>query len=515
VGERVLLVSIEAMELSLLRQGAREGWLPTLGTLLESGACTRIAGVPGGLPGSDWPSLTSGRTTADHLVTFFRQLKPGTYRVEPIDPSYMRTPPFWRFVSDAGKRTTVVSVHGAPRLRDFLGTQVTWGTPEPFVATSRPSSDPPEVVAWLTEAFPHRRWGFLPKVPQSEREFREYVESVRRGVREQGEALAMLMERTEWDLFFGNFAELHEAGHLLWHLERPGGPADLRHALRRLYEDVDRALGRALARKPADTKVFVVTPNGMRDAYPTFHATEAFLAAGGWLRQRPAGTASADPAAWWARQARAAARRLTPLSLRQLASRRMSALREKLAASTTLAHIDWGTTSAFPLPQDSVSSIRFNVAGREPAGIVERGPNYDRLWEEIADAANSLVDRESGARAAAGIFRTERVFGIPVRDILPDLVIEWSPQPIRVLKGPEIGEIEVRSLDPRTGYHTNHGFLLGSGPGIPKGAGDFDGEPASILDVAPTILNALGLDPPPELPGRPLAVFGGIRPEGR
>ena len=506
MGERVLLITIEAMDISLVRRGVAEGWLPAIAGLLEEGAGVRLAHAPDLMPGSAWTTVYTGRPVQDHLLMFHRQLAPGTTRIEDVDGDRTRVPVFWQFVSEAGLRSTVASAHGAPWIQPFNGTQVYWGTGEPYGVKQGPRSDPPEVLQWLDEACSSRRFGFLDRLPRTASEYRGYLEATCREIRAQGEGLALLMERTDWDFFYGNIYETHEAGHLLWHLRDGSGGDRLREPMRRVYQEADAALGRLLERRDGNVRTFLMTSTGMTSHHPTFHATRSLLLQGGWMALGD-GAAADDDDRWLrlASRIRPALHRLTPLALRQVLSRLAPGARERLLTAGPLLGVDWSATSAFPLPNDTHSAIRFNVTGREPHGVVDPGDGYARLAGDLAAAVDELVDAASGRPAAREVYRMDRHLGMEVGDVLPDLVVEWEPRAIAALDSSRTGQITVPA-DPRTGDHRPEGFLIGAGQGVAHRPGALEGARAfHLLDLAPTMLAALGLPVPPELSGRPIS----------
>ncbi len=60
---------------------------------------------------------------------------------------------------------------------------------------------------------------------------------------------------------------------------------------------------------------------------------------------------------------------------------------------------------------------------------------------------------------------------------------------------------------------TMHIPLIFSGAGVPAGA--VYGDPASLVDIAPTVLSLLGLPVPPEMDGQPLIQNGALQPHDR
>jgi predicted AlkP superfamily phosphohydrolase/phosphomutase len=92
--------------------------------------------------------------------------------------------------------------------------------------------------------------------------------------------LKSLLLCRDWDLFYGVYSEPHCAGHLLWHLEDDTHPAHhpeqlatVGHALREVYEAIDRAVADVLACMDADTTCAVFFSHGMG---PNYHADHLF-----------------------------------------------------------------------------------------------------------------------------------------------------------------------------------------------------------------------------------------------
>ena len=163
--------------------------------------------------------------------------------------------PFWRYISDAGLRSTVVSVYSAAPLPSFRGTQVQgWGSIDPYFAKfAEASFDPPEVEQLLRRAVGRRQALYRVNPPRTDSQVRGYRDRLLKSVEEQTRGLEALIDETEWDFFFGSFAEPHQAGHLLWHLTDPEHPdydpnasPDLHDALFAIYRAVDAGLGRLI-----------------------------------------------------------------------------------------------------------------------------------------------------------------------------------------------------------------------------------------------------------------------------
>ena len=175
-------------------------------------------------------------------------------------------------------------------------------------------------------------------------------------------------------------------------------------------------------------------------------------------------------------------------------------LRDKLAQRVDTADIDWGRTRAFCLPTDLEGYIRVNLRGREPAGCVAPGAEYEAVLADLEAALLELRDADTGAAVVREVWRIDRECPGDKRGFLPDLVVRWvgERQHGRVTSE-RVGVVEVESPDRRAGTHQGPGFVLGAGPGIPRSSA-FEG--GHIYDFAPTVLARMGVAAPPHLRGR-------------
>lgn len=510
----VAFLGFDAAEPLLIRQGIEEGWLPTMAGILETGRYATLSPVPSGFYNTSWAATVTGTDVGAHRTVLDRELEPGSYRIVDRTASSFGRPPFWRYLSDAGLRSTVASVYSAAVLPSFRGTQVQgWGSIDPhFAKLGETFFDPPDVEELLRSAVGRREALYRVSPPRSSSQVRRYRDRLLRSIAEQTRGLAALVDGTEWDFFFGSYAESHQAGHLLWHLTDPihaeydpNASADVREALLAIYRAVDAGLGLLIRQLPEECRFFVLTPHGM-GPFCIEDPCESLLELGGWLVRRPAVSAGglrerSVRAAW------SLGRRVVPVRsrLRLLVARTRMGSEER--ATMPLSHVDWPSTRAFALPSDMTSYVRFNLAGREPEGIVRPGAEYDRLCHDLSVALGAVTDADTGRSVVERIVRCDELLGHPTEGSLPDLCVVWNDgQPVRRLHLAGYGTVDAARTDPRTGQHRHIGFMVGAGPGIEpsrkEGAGN-------LLDVAPTALALLGVNQPPGLPGRPIATFTG------
>jgi predicted AlkP superfamily phosphohydrolase/phosphomutase len=508
----VAFFGFDAAEPALIERGIADGSLPTMRRLVEEGQSMLLSPPPSGFYNTSWIATVTGSDVDEHRAVIDRQLESGSYRIVDMRANAIERPPFWRYLSDAGIASTIAGIYSSPALSDFRGSQVHgWGSIDPYwVKFAAQAFDPPELEQLLAQAVPSRQTFYRSAKPHTAAEYQDHLDRLLRSVEEQTRGLATLLDNTEWDFFFGSYGEPHYGGHLFWHLSDAEHPLydedlgdELRDSIMALYRAVDRGIGELIERVPPGTRCFVVTPHGMRPNY-IHDPAEQILDKSGWLVTHTAGSGGSIRGRML-RGAWSAGRRIIPTRVRLAARSRLSD--DGLLAAMPLAHIDWAQTKVFALPSDMTSYLRVNLAGREPEGTVQPGEEYDRVCDEVKQLFEGLRHSATGLPAVERVVRCDEAFGEVVGG-LPDLCVVWADaQQVRSLEVPGFGSMDLRFDDPRTGQHRHLGFLVGAGPGItPSGSRSLGSHDGTLLDVAPTALALLGVDPA-MLRGRPLEAF--------
>ncbi|MBD3335700.1 MAG: hypothetical protein GF355_09305 [Candidatus Eisenbacteria bacterium] len=166
-------------------------------------------------------------------------------------------------------------------------------------------------------------------------------------------------------------------------------------------------------------------------------------------------------------------------------------------------HIDWSRTKAYAL---GLGSIYVNLLGREKNGIVPPGKEYDDVCRRIIDGLEALVDSTTGERPVSRVWTREEMYAAGFDpNLIPDLRagnnlnyrVSWQ----MTLGGvsPNLLEDNLRAW---SGDHCSSDPELI--PGILFCNRDLRADTVSMLDVMPTILDMLDLDPPEELHGESL-----------
>ncbi|HZW03750.1 MAG TPA: alkaline phosphatase family protein, partial [Anaerolineaceae bacterium] len=320
-----------------------------------------------------------------------------------------------------------------------------------------------------------------------------------------------LRRREDWDFFMVVFSGTDTVSHAMWKYMDTTHPLHDRTkhlkyggAIQAFYQYVDRALGALIDSLGEDTVVMLMSDHGFGPFYKFIHVNN-------WLQQQGWMQIKRNPVALL----KAALFRLgfAPMSIYNLLmlfglgrlkrevvrGGRGQDLLKRLFLS--FEDVDWSRTEAYSL--GNVGQIFLNVRGREPAGIVEPGPDYERLRDEIMARLGEIRDPETGEKVVQGIYRREEIYSGPALDHAPDIVFIPTRMEYFGFGEYEFGSNRVIEQMKRgiSGTHRLQGIFLLHGEPVRAGAWV---EGAQIIDLAPTILHLMGEPVPAGMDGRVL-----------
>ncbi|RME49577.1 MAG: hypothetical protein D6791_00400, partial [Chloroflexi bacterium] len=163
--------------------------------------------------------------------------------------------------------------------------------------------------------------------------------------------------------------------------------------------------------------------------------------------------------------------------------------------------VDWSRTRAYSFGY--IGQIYINLKGREPAGIVEPGAEYEQVVSDIIERLAGLEDPETGERVVDAVYRQQELYHGPYAERGPDLCLVMKDLSYTTHLGMEFTHPTVFGppVNHESGTHRLNGMLIAWGPGVRRHrqvAG------AEIIDLAPTILHLLDVPVPADMDGRVL-----------
>jgi predicted AlkP superfamily phosphohydrolase/phosphomutase len=451
------MIGVDAADIEFIEASAGE--LPTFRRVLAEGVRFDLDSTTDVLTGSVWPTFYTGTMPGDHGVYHPIQWDPATMRARRVSDEWLYCEPFWCDLERRGETVVAFDVPFAFPSRLQRGIEInSWGTHEYLGAFS---SNRPEIARELRRRFGAHPMGHDTPVPRSRRHTETVPGRLAAGARMKGQFARRLLAATDWSLFLVVFGETHRGGHLLW--PEPGyepftAPRD---ALLKVYRAVDEAVGHVLDGLDADTTTVVFALHGMETnrsqghfVRPVMDRVNAGLGERAGPPPRIGGLVRMLREAVPGRLQHAIAR-AAPIGLLDWVSDR-----------DVTGGMDWRRTPGFALRPDLHGYLRFNLAGREAAGILPPGGEAHRSYlDRVRRAFLSLETETARLRIVRDVLSMAEVFPGARSSMLPDLVVRWErlPQATRVQSG-SLGAFSGEPDNGRCGEHRSRGFAALSGP---------------------------------------------------
>ena len=457
-GRRVVVIGLDSVPPDLLFDRFLPE-MPNLKALMQRGVwgTLRTTDPPITIPA--WAVMFSGVDPGTLGLYGFRHRRPGTYFDEYTpSPKLLAEPALWSILSRDGYRVCVIGMppgYPPPTVNGVYVSDIL--TPDHATDTATP----PAMVEELRKVAPGYTFDITFRAEDRERISKELFTMTQARF-----ALARhLLQKEPWDLF-----AIHEIGpdrlhHAFWKYfdsrhprHVPGSPfADL---ARRYYRLMDEEIGKLVALVGPETSVLIASDHGSQGMSGCFCINE-------WLIQKGYLVLQTPPKA-------------PGLRLEQ-------------------AQVDWRRTTAWGAG-GYYARINFNVAGREPNGIVapDDVPQLiERLTRELG-AVTKPDGRPLGVKV-----HDPKVLYRNVRGDPPDLMLYFGDVDWRSAGTLGHGRLFLEENDtgPDDAVHSFEGIYLFLGGSKPGGR---HGLERAIIDVAPTLMRTLGLDVPATMQGRPI-----------
>jgi len=446
--ERVLVVGWDGATWDLIDPLLAAGRMPNLAALLERGARAELESTIVPISSAAWTAATTGQGPGVTGVYSFFEPVEGSYDVRLISAHSNRATPIWRTLARRGHRSVV------------------WGVP----VTYPPEPIPGVMVAGMLSPFgadfahPQaladelRKKGFKPDLGMWTRERPDHDPAeVERQLALKEEAVEEALATEDWSLAWIVFKNLDVLSHRLY-----DGRVDGRIA--ELLVRLDRSLGRLVAAAGSDANVILLSDHGFRRYQNVFHPYN-WLLAEGFSALRPG----------------------APPPNRSGGALGTARAQEHAAI---LATLDLDRTRVFARAcEGHFGSLRLNLAGREPRGVVAP-EDAERVLARLEERLRALRTPGPNPKPlVVAVHRARELYPGPHAEILPDLLFETDPAwAVRADPGRDV----LVQIPPGQGGlpdHDRRGILVVAGGGVRAGSTPAR---ASILDVAPTALALLG-----------------------
>jgi predicted AlkP superfamily phosphohydrolase/phosphomutase len=503
----VMMICLDAAEPNLIERWIEDGSLPNMKRIRERGAYGRLGSPAEWLSVSPWPTFFTGTPPSQHGFYYIFGWCSSEMKFQRVNQDWMPNTPFWwRFKQD-GPRAVIIDTPHTYKPPKINGMEIRGWTTYEILGPS--GGYPQSKLDWARKNF-----GEIPLTNERYETF-----SAHESLKLRDQMIEITRKLTDlsvdvscneqWDFFLVTFATSHRGSHKLWGSVdikgeiQPEELEEFNEALRQIYIECDRSIGRLVDTAGEKTTVLIFSVHGMG-------ANTSRVAVLPEMLDRILTNGNIDDPGPDSMGILRKLRQLVPSSWRYEIKHRLPiGLQDRLGMFWRKEDINWSETQAFCLLSDSQGYIRVNLKGRESLGIVEPGQEYDQLCQKIMEGLYTFIDADTKEPLIQEVNRSDQLFPPGNRmNNLPDLIVKWSETP--AYKHREISSASFGSIawptpghdpDGRSGNHRGQGFIIATGKGFAPGSTITN---AHIQDLAPTVLDLLGVPKNPEMVGESL-----------
>lgn len=506
---RLLLIGLDGATFDLLRPWMEAGHLPNLKRIAEEGVSGELAStVPPTTPPA-WSSCVTGKNPGEHGIFDFRESPLLDSRRPLVSGASVKAVKLWQIINRTGGKVGVMNVPITYPPEPVDGFMISgMMTPGPDADYTFPADLKAELLGAIGD------YVVNVDIPRYDVELKEdalaFLRDIRHSFEKRRDALFYLMEHKEWAFLMAVFILTDRVQHLFWKYLDPGEPLHdtdrgrfIRKEVVEIYRTMDDMFGHLLdGRLPDDVDLLIMSDHGFGPTHDWFNVN-SWLMDQGLLEPMP-GTMFKKRLfyAGMTLNESAFVKKLVPDAIQGKVRRKIRGGRSTLGSSKSDIEsvIDWSRTRAF-FASIPAQGVFINVKKEGTPGIVEPGKEYEEVRALIKSKLLEIVDPCSGERLVEWVADREEVYSGPQTVYAPDVLFKARNYAAlgRQLFGPKKWIRTSRAAP--NGFHRPNGIFLALGEGIRAGERI---EGAAIIDIAPTVLHAMGLPVPDDMDGRVL-----------
>jgi predicted AlkP superfamily phosphohydrolase/phosphomutase len=454
---RVLVIGLDCAPPHLIFDEFRDD-LPTFAHLTDNGTWGKLNSSVPCITVPAWSSMTSSRDPGTLGFYGFRNRKDYSYDgLAVADGSAVKHPRIWDITSAAGRDNIVIGVPQTYPVRPLHGHLVSgFLTPSTRSQFTYPAVFKNEVL----QRFPHYTFDAKGFRTDDKAWLQQAISDV---TEVQFQLLQHALTTKPWD--FAMFVNMgtDRIHHGFWRHHDPRHRAHnpnspFRNTIRDYYKQVDTHLADLLGQVDDDVTVVIVSDHGVR-------RMDGGIALNEWLWRE----------GW--------------LVLKEAPPEGNITRFDDLA-------VDWTRTRAWGAG-GYYGRVFLNVQGREPSGVIPAGA-YEATCAELT-AALQEIPAPDGSALHHIVYRPVEVY-TETNNVPPDLMVYLGNLHWRSVGS--LGHSSIYTTENDTGpddaNHAPEGLFLVYEPNR-RGTGEI--APHQLMDVAPTVLNRLGVAVPHEMQG--------------
>lgn len=456
-GRKVFVIGLDCAPPELVFDQFRND-LPNLSRLVATGAWGELESCHPPITVPAWSSMLSSRDPGQLGFYGFRNRANHSYNGMTIATSTaVKADRVWDILSVAGKEVVLVGVPQTFPVKPVNGVMVSsFLTPSIESQYTYPATLKEEIAGWVGEYMLDVR-GF--RTEDKDHLLKQIYEMTEK----RFTVLKRLLQTRSWDFFM--FVEMgtDRIHHGFWKFMDPRHPKHepgnrYQEAIRDYYKAVDEGIGELLSHLDDDTVVMVVSDHGAKRmdggiCFNEWLMQEGYLT----LKRKPEGTVSLEK-----------------------------------------CEVDWSRTKAWG-SGGYYGRLFLNVEGREPQGIIPPW-QYEAVRDELIAKLEAITDEE-GRNIGTKALRPQDLYR-ETRNVPPDLIVYFGDLYWRSVGSIGLGSITTHENDtgPDDANHAQNGLIIVNDPRRSLGGRELTG--LQLMDVAPTLLEWLGVAVPDNMEGR-------------
>lgn len=509
---QTFIIALDGASPDLINEWIDEGHLKNLAKIKKQGLSGELESTFPPLTGPAWSSFHTGVNPGKHGVFTWLDLTE-SYRGKVINGSSIRTGTVWDLIGEQNGKVGLLSVPVTYPPEEVNGFVVP-GFLTPSGASNR--SYPSSLIEDLLEEVPD--FEFLSEPYVLLKRPKSWVENTKKAIRNRGKAARYLYEKRLKDgeeenkIMMTHFFGTDMVQHFLWDKVSENWDPRLE-----VFKAVDKEIGRLKEKAPEDSVFIIVSDHGFGPIERTFNVNSWLEQEGLLELKNRAKTRIRKRLAklgFTEQNTRPVGECLYPLGkLWNIVDNPIVGLQNNDfldALFLTAEDVDWEHTLAYS--RSHIGHIRLNLSGREKKGIVAE-KDGKQVRKDIMDKISQLKVPGTDKKLAQWVKVKEELYQGRYLPDAPDIL--FNPLEGEDCHGSIVGyganffyNLSNFSGALHPGHHRRNGILMACGKGIEKGEKD-----ASIMDIAPTVLNLNSFEIPEQMDGQVIEKIAPASPE--
>ena len=524
MSDKVLVIGLDGGTYSVLEPLAKEGIIPNLARMMETGAKGILRSTVPPISAPAWATFQTGKNPGKHGLFNFFDFADGGFRSSHdfrnsrvVNHASIGSSTVYDYLSQGGKEVISVNIPLTYPVPAVPGQLIgCWLTPP----GAKSYTHPPELAAELPDYRIDQDFGegMYAVTPSGKELDSEYLfDDLFDILEKRADAMVQLLTQKSWDAAMICFTETDRLHHYFWRAINPEYPkyhsdkvTRERERFKALYARLDERIGDLMAAAGDDTNVVIMSDHGF-DAPPLKrYNLSHWMMEKGWLV--PGGGSSGDgpptkggdgseaapttrTSSPWFRMGRVLWQKWVPDAVREQ-------VYAKVGYNPTPTGVDWQRTRAWSFGvNNNLGAVCINETDASGEGCVAKGAELEALTKEIIEGLTTLTDPTTGQLVVQEVYRREEIYDGPYLERFPHVLYLLNPAyEADMESGFVIANERVPKAIPYPNGRGNHrpeGICIATGPDIVPG----DKSEYPLASIMPTVLHLVGLPVPEDVDG--------------